>query len=38
MGIGIRLDPQQNSNTLQNKELESINRASLATVNDITIN
>ena len=38
MGIGIRLDPQQNSNTLQNKEYASINRASLATVNDITIN
>ena len=37
MGIGIRLGPQQNSNTLQNKEYESINRASLATVNDITI-
>ena len=38
MGIGIRLDPQQNSNTFKNKEDVSINRSSLATANDITIN
>ena len=38
MDIGIMLDPQQNSNTLQNKEYGSINRASLANANDVTIN
>ena len=38
MGIEIRLDHQQNSNTLQNKEDASINRALLATANNITIN
>ena len=38
MGIRIRLDHLQNSNTFQNKEDAPINRALLATANNITIN
>ena len=36
-GIGIRLDPKQNSNTFWIKRLISFNRVSLASANDITI-
>ena len=38
MGIRIRLEHLQNSNTLQNKEDAPINRALLAIANNITIN
>ena len=38
MGIRIRLEHLQNSNTLQNKEDAPINRVLLATANNITIN
>ena len=38
MGIRIRLEHLQNSNTFQNKEDAPINRALLATANNITIN
>ena len=37
-GIGIRLNPQQNSNTHKNQENLSINRASLTAFSDTTIN